>query len=196
MRDAPPLLFHSGVYYGAIGTLARAIIALYHSAMNDISSSSKTAPAATERCCMHDLMRAGRMLEDRLEEALEAAGLSRAQLSVLRKLSEVGSAVSLSDLAAALSCVRSNMTQLIDRLERDGLVTRVDDPGDRRSVRAALTPLGETRAAEGVRIVRQMQAAFSSTLPEPERAALQRALSILRQPGALSLVSCLLLLLS
>jgi DNA-binding MarR family transcriptional regulator len=164
--------------------------------MNNTSDSTKSVSVATERCCMHDLMRAGRMLEDRLEEALGKAGLSRAQLSVLRKLSEAGDSVSLSDLAAALSCVRSNMTQLVDRLERDGLVSRVDDPADRRSVRAALTPLGRTRAEDGVQIVRQMQAAFSSTLPEPDRAALQRVLSVLRQPGVLSLVSCFLFLVS
>jgi len=38
-----------------------------------------------------------------------------------------------------------NVTGLVDHLERDGLVTRVPDAEDRRSVRARLTELGRAR---------------------------------------------------
>jgi DNA-binding MarR family transcriptional regulator len=38
-----------------------------------------------------------------------------------------------------MACVRSNITQLIDRMQAEGLVRRIPDPQDRRSVRAALT---------------------------------------------------------
>jgi len=38
--------------------------------------------------------------------------------------------------------VRSNITQLMDRLEKDGLVRRRADRDDRRSVLAELTPAG------------------------------------------------------
>jgi DNA-binding MarR family transcriptional regulator len=41
------------------------------------------------------------------------------------------------------------MTGLVDHLERDGLVERVPDPDDRRSVRARLTPAGKERI-EGI----------------------------------------------
>jgi len=50
--------------------------------------------------------------------------------------------MSLSDLADNQHCVRSNITQLVDRLEQDGLVRRRHDPADRRGVLAELTPPG------------------------------------------------------
>jgi DNA-binding MarR family transcriptional regulator len=98
---------------------------------------------------------------------------------VLSKLAEAGGPLALSDLAARLSCVRSNMTQLVDRLEADGLVRRVDDAADRRSVRAELTPLGQKRQAAGARQVEKVRRAFASSLPQADRAALERALAAL-----------------
>ena len=47
--------------------------------------------------------------------------------------------------------MRSNVTQLVDRLEAEKLVTRSDDPRDRRSVRAELTARGRSRHAAGMR---------------------------------------------
>ena len=54
----------------------------------------------------------------------------------------------LSELASRMICVRSNITQLMGRLEADGLVQREEDPHDRRCVRATLTPLGRERQRE------------------------------------------------
>ena len=100
-----------------------------------------------------------------------------AKLGVLSELADVGEPVTLSELAARSACVRSNMTQLVDRLEADGLVRRVDDPADRRVVRAALTPLGVERQAEGAREVEKVQAEFVASLAQSDRRALQRVLS-------------------
>jgi DNA-binding MarR family transcriptional regulator len=72
------------------------------------------------------------------------------------------------------------MTQLVDRLEAEGLVRRVDCPDDRRIVRAVLTELGEEREAAGARLVRQMQDEFSAALPEGDRAELERVLAAIR----------------
>ena len=69
--------------------------------------------------------------------------------SVLSELVTAGQALSLSELASRLSCVRSNMTQLVDRLESDGLVKRVSDPHDRRAVKAAITDEGRSRCEAG-----------------------------------------------
>ena len=54
-------------------------------------------------------------------------------------------------LAEQCSCVRSNITQLVDRLEAEKLVRRADDPKDRRSILAELTPEGRSRHAAGLR---------------------------------------------
>jgi DNA-binding MarR family transcriptional regulator len=68
-----------------------------------------------------------------------------------------------------MACVRSNMTQLIDRLEADKLVRRVDDPGDRRSIRAELTKEGRERYAEVLKIVEQTECELFSGLPENQQ---------------------------
>src|SRR5215212_7837875 len=100
-----------------------------------------TAPTAVDaqpcgKGLMWSLLQAAQALEERIEEALAGVGLSSPKLSVLTVLAESAEPLSLSELAARQRCVRSNMTQLIDRLEGDGLVRRIPDPTDRRAVRA------------------------------------------------------------
>ena len=48
----------------------------------------------------------------------------------------------LGELALALGVTPRNVTGLVDTLEREGLVRRVPDPADRRSVRAVATAEG------------------------------------------------------
>ncbi len=126
------------------------------------------------------MLGAAHEVEARLESALDRIGLSVAKFGVLAKLVEAGEPVALGYLDERSSCVRSNMTQLVDRLEADRLVERVNDPSDRRSVRAALTPAGRERHAEGVRILEDAGREVFSTLDEEERATLTRVLSRLR----------------
>jgi DNA-binding MarR family transcriptional regulator len=52
-----------------------------------------------------------------------------------------------SALVERLGCVRSNVTGLIDRLQEDGLVRRVDHPDDRRMLFAELTEEGHALIA-------------------------------------------------
>jgi DNA-binding MarR family transcriptional regulator len=118
---------------------------------------------------------------DRLDSALSQSGLSVAKLGVLTQLVEAGQPLPLSALAARLSCVRSNMTQLVDRLEADGLVRRVDDPDDRRSVRALVTRLGEERQAVGAAEMERVMASFAATIPPADCSTLRRVLGALSQ---------------
>ena len=74
------------------------------------------------------LIEAARTLESRLEAALAPLQLSLAKFGVLRCLVHEQRPLPLSAIAQRQKCVRSNMTQLTDRLEADGLVRRVDDP--------------------------------------------------------------------
>ena len=126
---------------------------------------------------MFSLLQAAHALEERLDSALADVGLSMAKYGVVSQLARAGKPLALSELAARQSCVRSNMTQLIDRLEADGLVRRIDDPADRRSVRAAITDLGEERAAAGARVIRKAEDDFAGAIPARDRAALARMLA-------------------
>jgi DNA-binding MarR family transcriptional regulator len=129
---------------------------------------------------MFSLLEAAHALELRLEGALAEVGLSMAKYGVVSQLARAGESLALSELAARQSCVRSNMTQLIDRLEADGLVRRVDDPEDRRSVRAEITRLGEERAAAGSRAMKRVQDDFAASIPARDRAVLSRMLAGVR----------------
>jgi len=122
------------------------------------------------------LMRAARATERRLDEALEAVELSTPKYSALKHLALAEEPLALSELAARQICVRSNITQLVDRLEADGLVRRVEDPKDRRSVRATLTPLGRERQAAAARCVRDVQREMAERLAGTDGGALERAL--------------------
>ena len=125
------------------------------------------------------LLHAAQAVTDRLEASLESVGLSMAKHSALTKLSEAAEPLTLSDLAARLSCVRSNITQLVDRLEAEGLVRRVDDASDRRSVRAELTDLGKEKQVAGAAELAKAQEKLASMLNPEDIDGLSVALSAL-----------------
>lgn len=134
----------------------------------------------TAECLMLALIQAGQSLEARLEEAFARVGLSAARFGVLEQLARAGEPITLGVLADQLCCVRSNITQLVDRLEAEGLVHRVADPSDRRSVRAELTGAGRERWRAGAEEFRKLRAEFEDSLPHPTRTSLRRALEALR----------------
>src|SRR5438132_14024881 len=122
------------------------------------------------------LLETAEAVESRLEAAVSPLGLSLAKLGVLHPLAEAGAPLPLSELAQRQHCVRSNITQLMDRLEKDGLVRRRADPDDRRSVLAELTPAGEQAHAKGVRALADAQRAIVKALKAGEATSLQNAL--------------------
>ena len=116
-------------------------------------------------------------LASRFEGALEPVGLSLAKFGVLARLVAADEPLPLSTLAERAACVRSNITQLIDRLEADKLVVRVDDPHDRRLVRAALTAEGRARHAAGARALAETERQLFSG---DQRETLLRLLDVLQ----------------
>lgn len=102
------------------------------------------------------VLHASSVIENRVEARLADVGLSIAKLAALRRLTEAGESLPLGQLAERLACVKSNVTQLVDRLEADGLVSRTSDPNDRRSRLAVLTEAGRAAYSKGIEI--QMQA--------------------------------------
>jgi DNA-binding MarR family transcriptional regulator len=142
----------------------------------ETETQTELASSRSGRDLMFSLLGAAAGLEARLESALAGVDLSLAKLGVLTKLVEASEPLPLGELAVCQKCVRSNMTQLVDRLEADGLVRRVDDPRDRRVVLAELTSLGRERQAEGARQLKKIQGEFTAQLEEIDRGTLERAL--------------------
>ncbi|MGG4034857.1 MarR family transcriptional regulator [Paenibacillus cisolokensis] len=86
----------------------------------------------------------------RLEEEL-APGLTEGQLNVLELLAE-HQPMKPSDLLQYLSTTPAAITTLLDRMERNGLIERTRDAGDRRIVWVTLTEKGESEVSRGVNV--------------------------------------------
>ncbi|MEV0200122.1 MarR family transcriptional regulator [Nonomuraea sp. NPDC050691] len=72
----------------------------------------------------------------------QGRGVSAGALDLLIRLNGGDQGISIGDLARAAGVSSRNVTGLVDTLENDGLVRRVPDPDDRRSVLAEITPAG------------------------------------------------------
>ena len=69
-------------------------------------------------------------------------GLTAAQYNVLNVLGPKVDGMSQRELSDLLVVDRSNVTGLLDRMQKAGWVQRADDPADRRVYRVTLTPAG------------------------------------------------------
>jgi DNA-binding MarR family transcriptional regulator len=96
------------------------------------------------------LTRVGLLVEAFQHRCLDPFGLRFIDYSVLRVLELVGEPHRMSPTELSEIVVRSSggMTQILDRLERAGLVARTPDPADRRKVLVALTDEGMRTADE------------------------------------------------
>ena len=95
---------------------------------------------------MAALRNAAKQLHHAQERWAESKGLSEGRLGLLFVLHRFGEeGISLGRLAELQRVTPRNVTGLVDSLEKDGLVERLPDPDDRRSVRARLTAAGRER---------------------------------------------------
>ena len=86
-------------------------------------------------------VRAYDTIDSRLRSALREEGLTVSQLGVLEALMHIGPMVQ-SELAEKLLTSPSNLTTVLDNLERDGMVRRQRSTEDRRQVEVSLTSDG------------------------------------------------------
>lgn len=126
------------------------------------------------------LLETAQSVQSRLESLMEEVGLTPAKFQAIDALARAGEPLTLGEFASRLKCVRSNITQLVDRLEADGLVKRLNDPTDRRSVLAVVTPLGLERQRAGARVVARLQDDLSARVDPDECAILHRLLGALQ----------------
>jgi DNA-binding MarR family transcriptional regulator len=85
------------------------------------------------------LLRAARDIERKLGVIATRHDLTAQQVMLLRSLEQP---IAMSMLADAKGCDPSNVTGLVDRIARLGLVERLADPEDRRVRLLSLTPEG------------------------------------------------------
>jgi DNA-binding MarR family transcriptional regulator len=97
------------------------------------------------------------------------------QYGLLRRLDACGP-LSVGDLAGRLGVSPSAATMACQRLERQGLVSRVRSPEDERVVRVTLTPEGRQRVAQWRAARRELVAGLVEVLAPEEQVALTRLL--------------------
>src|SRR3954464_4706467 len=137
-----------------------------------MSSSTTTASAAG----MFSFLHAANSVETYVDSKLSAVGLSIPKLAALNRLSQAGDSLPLGQLAERLACVKSNVTQLVDRLEADGLVVRAADPNDRRSRLAVITESGKRAYERGIQVQQRAEREIVGALSKEESSVLHELL--------------------
>jgi DNA-binding MarR family transcriptional regulator len=131
------------------------------------------------------LNRAARVLAHRLNERLRTHGVGIGQWAVLMFL-WARDGMSQAELSRSVAIEPPTMVRTIDRLARDGLVTRTSDPADGRATRIRLTQRGwalrDVLVPEAVAVNR----AVTDSLTEPELTTVVRVLQRLVDEAAAS----------
>ena len=123
------------------------------------------------------LLHTAQTAQDHVETRLDAIGLSLAKLAALNALATAGDTLPLGQLAERLACVKSNITQLVDRLEADGLVARQAAPNDRRTRLAVMTAAGKKAWKPGMTIQDQGERELFKKLSRAEAKQLAALMS-------------------
>jgi MarR family 2-MHQ and catechol resistance regulon transcriptional repressor len=116
-------------------------------------------------------------------------GLSPVEFEVLMRLARSpGHQLRMTDLASQTSLSTSGVTRVVDRMERDGFITRRACPSDRRSSYAVITQSGLTKLEqilpEHVALIEQW---LTGLLPADQLATFLDAMRTIRDavnPGA------------
>lgn len=123
------------------------------------------------------LAQLGHLGGQRIDAVFAQAGLDRGEFNVLAALRRNGVPYQLtpSQLADAELTSRGGMTKRIDRLERRGLVERLNNSADRRSLLVALTDDGRRLTDELIAAHSANESRLIAVLSPDELAALDNA---------------------
>jgi DNA-binding MarR family transcriptional regulator len=119
-----------------------------------------------------------RRLNRTLDETLSEFGLDTAEYKALSALSQAGPPHRSTPgrLARRMDLSSGAMTNRLDRLEEAGLVRRLRDPGDRRSVVVELTDHGRETYRNAVGVQAQKEALVAAALNPREKSQMNALL--------------------
>jgi DNA-binding MarR family transcriptional regulator len=118
------------------------------SAMASKRSSEKTTVGSREESAFVELLRTSDLLSRRLAMVLKGADLSPTQYNVLRILRGAPEGLACGEIAERMITRDPDVTRLLDRLEKRGLIARRRESMDRRMVLTRITPEGLRALAE------------------------------------------------
>ena len=119
--------------------------------------------------------RLGRLLDGELADC----GLSLARMKLLNELCGSGPQHQ-SVLATRFGLAPRTVTELVDGLERDGLVQRRTDPADRRARQVHLTAAGAQANARAVAVRERVMGRVLGSLGRDNRTELTAALRLIK----------------
>ena len=129
------------------------------------------------------VLRSFQMLNTQVNKVVRRHGLTFSRYEVLTWLAtDAESSVTLSWISRTLRIPPATVTDIVDRLERDGLVCREPHPSDARTTLAVITPPGRALATEATR---DLNASVYERigLSEKERSTVVDLLAKLRASG-------------
>jgi DNA-binding MarR family transcriptional regulator len=100
------------------------------------------APSHPEEAAFLDLLRTTDLLSRGVIAVLKAEDLSATQYNVLRILRGAPEGLPCGEVANRMITKDPDITRLLDRLEKRGLISRSREAKDRRTVTARITPAG------------------------------------------------------
>ena len=112
---------------------------------------------------------AARLFARAIDQRLKPLGLSSAYMPVIFALAK-GAALSQRALTEAAAIEQPTMAATLSRMERDGLIEKRPDPGDRRSTLYSLTPAGLDMTTKVRAAGHAVNATAMEGLSEAERA--------------------------
>lgn len=152
-----------------------------------LASQNMTKPTSSEYgpCSCTALRKANRRISQIFDAALAPTGLKITQRAILAQVGRSGP-VGIGALAQALVMDAGALAHTLKPLERDGFVSIVPDPDDRRHRMASLTSSGRAKLAESDALWIQAQTAFESAVGKTETRALHKALARLSDENFLA----------
>ena len=106
------------------------------------SGNKRRRAACPEEAAFLDLLRTTDILSRRPAQVLKTESLSATQYNVLRILRGAPDGLACGEIAHRMITRDPDITRLLDRLEKRGLISRCREAKDRRAVIARITPDG------------------------------------------------------
>jgi MarR family transcriptional regulator, transcriptional regulator for hemolysin len=111
---------------------------------------------------------AARLFSRELERQLAPTGIAPAYMPVLFALAD-GSTLTQKELARRAAVEQPTMAATLNRMQRDAMIDRRPDPGDKRSALVALTPLALGKVETVERVVSAINTLALEQLTPSER---------------------------
>ena len=127
------------------------------------------------------LLTCTQMIERRVRSRLrERFATTLPRFDLMAQLERYPEGLKMNALSELLMVTGGNVTAIVDQLEKEGLVERLDDAADRRAFRIRLTPLGRKTFAEMARAHEEWVVELLSGLSRKEHDALLELLAKLK----------------